>query len=190
MLPAACVQDLFGYEGQELGLRETQTDEMFEPGLWGYFVKKHDMAEIAIDQGYGSMTCAGLTSLLIAESELAVQKSLDDTLRKQIDLAKKRGLAWLQENYSFRGAPPMAGFWSLFHFYYLFSLERVGMLYGIRTLGGHDWYLEGAVLLCRTQREDGTWISYDEIPVIDTAFALLFLKRATVRVSVGYTKAR
>jgi hypothetical protein len=179
-----------GYDGQEPGLGETKSDEMFLPGPWGYLVKIPEGATDILDQGYGSMTCAGLSSLLIAESELAAQKGLDDDLRKQIDTAKKQGLAWLQDNYPIRGAPPMAGFWSMFHFYYLYSLERVGVLYGIRKLGGHDWYLEGAVLLCRTQREDGTWFSYDEIPVLDTSFALLFLKRATLRVSTGYTKVR
>jgi hypothetical protein len=178
-----------GYEGQDSGVSETKADETFLPGPWGYLVEKPEGTEI-FDQGYGSMTCAGLTSLLIAESELAAQKKLDDELRKQIDLAKKQGLAWLQDNYTIRGAPPMAGFWSQFHYYYLYSLERVGVLYGIRTLGGHDWYLEGAVLLCRTQREDGSWLSYDDIPVLDTSFALLFLKRATLRVSTGYTKVR
>lgn len=179
-----------GYQGQDLGLSETTSDDTFVPGPWGYFVKKHDVAEIVTDQGYGSMTCAGLTSLLIAESELAFLKSLDAGLRKDIDLAKKQGFAWLQENYAIRGAPPMAGFWSVFHFYYLFSLERVGVLYGIRMLGGHDWFLEGAVLLCRSQHEDGTWMSYDEIPVVDTAFALLFLKRGLLRVSTTYIKSK
>lgn len=178
-----------GYEGQDLGLSETTSDDMFLPGPWGYLVKKPEAGEVN-DQGYGSMTCAGLTSLLIAESELAAMKGLDDALKKQIDLAKKQGLAWLQENYAIRGAPPTAGFWSLFYFYYLYSLERVGVLYGIKKLGGHDWYLEGAVLLCRSQRDDGSWISYDEIPVLDTSFALLFLKRATVRVATGYTKVK
>jgi hypothetical protein len=178
-----------GYEGQDMGLSETTSDDMFLPSPWGYLVKKPESGEVN-DQGYGSMTCAGLTSLLIAESELAATKGLDDALKKQIDLAKKQGLAWLQENYAIRGAPPAAGFWSLFYFYYLYSLERVGVLYGIRKLGGHDWYLEGAVLLCREQREDGSWTSYDEIPVLDTSFALLFLKRATLRVATGYTKVK
>jgi hypothetical protein len=178
-----------GYENQEMGVGETKADETFFPGPWGYLVKKIDVGSMeAQDQGYGSMTCAGLTSLIIAESELAAQKALDDGLRRRIDEAKKQGLAWLQENYSIRGAPPSAGFWSVFYFYYLYSLERVGVLYGIRTIGGHDWYLEGAVLLCRLQREDGSWLSYDEIPVVDTAFALLFLKKATVRVSTPRAK--
>jgi hypothetical protein len=180
---------LEGYEGQEILLGESKTDETFQPGPWGYLVKKPEAAAGMItDEGYGSMTCAGLTSLIIIESELAAQKALDDALRKKIDTAMKQGLAWIQENYSIRGATPPAGFWSIFYFYYLYSLERVGVLYGIQRIGGHHWYLEGAVLLCRSQREDGSWNSYDEIPVLDTAFALLFLKKATVRVSTGQIK--
>jgi hypothetical protein len=172
-----------GYEGQEPGAGQTRAGETFLQGPWGYLVKKPEGLMELVDRGYGSMTCAGLTSLIIAESELAARGALDDAARRRIEQAKKQGLAWLQENYSIRGTPPAAGFWSVFYFYYLYSLERVGVLYGIRRLGGHDWYLEGAVLLCRQQREDGSWLSYDEIPVADTSFALLFLKKATVRVS-------
>jgi len=100
-----------------------------------------------------------------------------------VEAAKRSGLAWIQRNYSVRGCPPAAGFWSVFHLYYLYSLERVGVLYGIKEISGHDWYLEGAVLLVRDQRTDGGWLSYDEIPVVDTAFALLFLKKATLKVA-------
>ena len=166
----------------EAGIGETKADELFEQGPWGYFVAKPPGAEVT-DQGYGSMTCAGLTSLIIAESELFALGELDETLRKRIDTAKKQGLAWVQENYTVRGCPPSAGFWSVFYFYYLYSLERVGVLYGIQRIGGHDWYLEGSILLVRSQREDGSWESYDEIPILDTAFALLFLKRATIKVA-------
>jgi hypothetical protein len=137
-----------------------------------------------VDRGYGSMTCAGLTSLIIAESELFRTKDLDDKLKTAIDRAKKQGLVWLQENWSVRGNPPSAGFWSVFHYYHLYSLERVGVLYGIKTLGGHDWYAEGAMVLLRDQHEDGGWSSWAELPVVDTSFALLFLKKATLRVAV------
>jgi hypothetical protein len=173
-----------GFDGQALNLGSVGTDETFTPGPWGYFVANLEGMPDT-DQGYGAMTCAGLTSLVIAESELTARNALDAGLRDRVDLAKKRALVWLQENYSVRGAPPSAGFWSMFHLYYLYSLERVGVLCGIRRIGGHDWYLEGAALLCRAQRSDGLWISYDEIPPIDTAFALLFLKKATLRVSTG-----
>jgi len=162
----------------------TKSEEKHTQGPWGYFVKKPEQAQDLItDGGYGSMTCAGLTSLLVAESELFALQELDDAMRKRIDMAKKQGLAWLQENYTVRGCPPSAGFWSVFHMYYLYSLERVGVLYGIRKIGDHDWYQEGALMLVHQQREDGSWMSYDEIPVCDTAFALLFLKKATMRVA-------
>jgi hypothetical protein len=163
---------------------EIRSEESVVPGAWGYFVRPVDWAPIPVpDQGYGNMVCAGLTSLIIAQSELVRTKDLDESLRSRLEAAKRSGLAWIQRHYSVRGCPPAAGFWSVFHLYYLYSLERVGVLYGIKEIAGHDWYLEGAVLLVRDQRTDGGWISYDEIPVVDTAFALLFLKKATLKVA-------
>ena len=163
---------------------EIRSEEPVVPGAWGYFVRPVDWANIPVpDQGYGSMVCAGLTSLIIAQSELIRTKDLDENLKTRLEASKRSGLAWIQRQYSVRGCPPAAGFWSVFHLYYLYSLERVGVLYGIKEIAGHDWYLEGAVLLIRDQRTDGGWTSYDEIPVVDTAFALLFLKKATLKVA-------
>ena len=163
---------------------EIRSEESVTPGGWGYFVRPVDWANIPVpDQGYGSMVCAGLTSLIICQSELVRSKDLDEGLRPRLESAKRSGLAWIQRHYSVRGCPPAAGFWSVFHLYYLYSLERVGVMYGIKEIAGHDWYLEGAVLLVRDQRTDGGWFSYDEIPVLDTAFALLFLKKATLKVA-------
>jgi hypothetical protein len=169
--------------------------EKYGLGPWGYRVNmQHTTADLEIDptaftdiidNGYGSMTCAGFSSLVIAESELVAQKGLDARLAKDLEKAKNQGLAWLQENYSIRGGPPAAGWWSLFYMYYLYGLERVMVLHGIRKLGGHDWYLEGAILLAKTQCGDGSWATYAQLPVVDTSFALLFLKKATVRVSTG-----
>jgi hypothetical protein len=163
---------------------EVRSEESVGPAAWGYFVREITGATVPVlDKGHGSMVCAGLTSLIIAQSELVRTKDLDESLRARLEAAKRAGLAWVQRNYSVRGCPPAAGFWSVFHLYYLYSLERVGVLYGIREIAGHDWYLEGAVLLVRDQRPDGGWISYDEIPVVDSAFALLFLKKATLKVA-------
>ena len=162
---------------------EIRSEEPVVPSGWGYFVRTITGATVPVlDKGHGSMVCAGLTSLIIAQSELIRTKDLDENLRTRLESAKRSGLAWIQRNYSVRGCPPAAGFWSVFHLYYLYALERVGVLYGIKEIAGHDWYLEGAVLLVRDQRADGGWLSYDEIPVVDTAFALLFLKKATLKV--------
>ena len=130
-------------------------------------------------RGVAGGLCVALVALMAAGAAAGAVRI------KQIDLAKKQGLAWLQENYAIRGAPPAAGFWSLFYFYYLYSLERVGVLYGIRKLGGHDWYLEGARVLLNAQKPDGSWdASHFKHPTWDTCFAILFLKRATKRLVV------
>ncbi len=38
-------------------------------------------------------------------------------------------------------------------------IMRVMTAYGISTIGGSDWYLEGAYLLLRDQYQDGSWDS-------------------------------
>lgn len=54
-------------------------------------------------------------------------------------------------------------------YYFLWSLERVGVVYGLELIGGVDWYARGADDLVKAQREDG-WGD-----VVDTSFAVLFL---------------
>jgi hypothetical protein len=66
---------------------------------------------------------------------------------------------------------------------FLWSLERVGVLYNRRTIGGEDWYRWGAAMLLDAQADDGSWAvgGYPGArPVTDTCFALLFLKRANL----------
>ena len=41
--------------------------------------------------------------------------------------------------------------------YYMYGLERAGMLYGTEKFGDHDWYLEGAKSIVRGQKDDGSW---------------------------------
>jgi hypothetical protein len=63
--------------------------------------------------------------------------------------------------------------------YYFWTLERVGVLYTATKIGGKDWYQWGAELLVDNQGADGSWnMNYG--PWADTAFCLLFLKRANL----------
>jgi hypothetical protein len=65
--------------------------------------------------------------------------------------------------------------------YFLWSLERVGVLYGLQKIGGSDWYAWGADFLLRKQSKGGEWKGshyHGASPTLDTCFALLFLKRA------------
>jgi hypothetical protein len=96
----------------------------------------------------------------------------------------KNGLAWIAANWSVtenkgpaevhEGAP------NAFYYYYLYALERLGMLYDTGKIGGHLWYPEGAKVLLDAQKADGAWeASEPKNPTWDTCFAILFLKRAT-----------
>jgi hypothetical protein len=68
--------------------------------------------------------------------------------------------------------------------YFLWSVERVGMVYSVPAMGGVNWYQVGAAAILRVQLPNGLWptggkvrettISYE----VNTCFALLFLQRA------------
>jgi hypothetical protein len=76
-----------------------------------------------------------------------------------------------------RGRILMTNAWG--DFYYLWSLERVGVVYDLKKMSGKDWYAWGSDIIVATQNEDGSWTeSYAGVP--DTCFALLFLKRVNV----------
>ncbi len=67
--------------------------------------------------------------------------------------------------------------------YFLWTLERVGVLYGQRKIQDKDWYAWGARLLVERQQKDGHWRDGHypgSMPTVDTCFALLFLKRANL----------
>jgi hypothetical protein len=97
------------------------------------------------------------------------------------------GIAWLNQNFTVSTNPGKYPEW---HHYYLYALERVGMLYNTWMIGSHDWYREGANLLLDAQRADGSWQGASAFrdgggPTWDTCFAILFLKRATRSLDVA-----
>ena len=60
-------------------------------------------------------------------------------------------------------------------YYFLWSLERVGVIFGLEKIGPVDWYQYGADLLIPAQNPNGSWGNR-----VDTSFALLFLARSNV----------
>ncbi|MGD0093029.1 MAG: DUF4159 domain-containing protein [Planctomycetota bacterium] len=137
-------------------------------GSWSY--------RIPADAGYGSMTAAGITSLFIineqAYKESAVCGGVPEDWRLQ------KALAWLGENFAVNTNPRHGSF----HYYYLYAMERIGVLTGQKFIGGHDWYREGAEYLVRRQLEDGSWS--DASGILATEFALLFLGKGREPVAV------
>lgn len=79
--------------------------------------------------------------------------------------------------------------------YTLLALERCLTLAGVETVNGLDWHRQGTLHLLAHQDADGAWRLTEgplssakpvgATPPIDTAFAVLFLRRATRRVLDG-----
>lgn len=121
----------------------------------------------------GSMTTAGLAILHVCRESLgAALTRRDSTEIDELELAAWR---WLDLNFAIEQNP---GRGDTFHYYYLYGLERVGAFFDRPTVGGRDWYWEGARYLVAQQGAEGGW--HDQT---DTCFAVLFLKRATATIS-------
>lgn len=128
----------------------------------------------------GSMTCAGIGSLLISKSMLG--KSLGKKGTEEVDQCIYDGFAWLTANWTMTENP---GQGKARHFYHLYGIERVGTLGLFEKISGHAWYREGAEVLLGTQTANGSWDNKDEIAptdTLDTCYALLFLRRGTASV--------
>jgi hypothetical protein len=130
------------------------------------------------DRAYGSMTAGAIGAVCIYDYILG-----EDWKKDKIVAG---GMGWLVKNFSVTenvgpcetgGQAP-----NEFLYYYLYALERVGMLYDTPFVGNHDWYLDGARVILNAQKPDGSWAESGPAtmrPTWDTCFAILFLKRAT-----------
>ena len=149
----------------------------------------------------GSMTCAGIASLVIVRENLFDLANLangnqaiccggaGDNIQPKIDSAVK----WLADRFTIKANPTGKKTQSRLRFYYLYALERAGRFSGRRFLGPHDWYRVGAADLVKTQRASGAWAAGNRARVrfgedkeaITTAFSLLFLSKGRRPVVLG-----
>ncbi len=146
-------------------------------GGWGYcFGGEVDRSS------YASMTCAGVTTMAICRYALGHKEVAKDT-------PVKVATAWLGKTFRpDRNANVENGQITdpeRWLYYYLYSIERAGMILGTETLGKEKWYPAGAKFLLSKQKEDGSWWTGAKAPAVemdttaDTCFAILFLTRAT-----------
>ncbi len=159
------------WEGVEKWFESRQNAD----GGWGYHsADAAGAGGIVTDASSGSMTTAALTGLIVAKFYLG--KEWKDAA------SVKKGIEWLGKNFAVNSNHGGNAAW---HYYYLYGLERVGMISGLQEFGGHRWYKEGAEFLLKLQKPDGSWKSASDAAVgmtnevTDTCFAILFLRRAT-----------
>jgi len=134
----------------------------------------------------GGMTTAAIASLLIIKSLLISESCFIKEWEVKVNQSMRDGLQWVDRHWSMAQNPGRGG--SNYFYYYLYGLERCGDLQGTLVIGKHYWYNEGAEVLVRDQKDSGAWIRDDtHMPedVINTAFALLFLDRATPPVIIA-----
>jgi hypothetical protein len=134
---------------------------------WGYSASHRSRA-------YLSMSCAGVCNLILAKAALERQSGYLK-VRSRIDRAIRDGAGYIAVNLNTCFERPGSGRlgWKLY--YTLYSVERAGMLTLCDKFGRLNWYEEGARLLLKRQKADGSWGNCLE----DTCFALLFLSRST-----------
>lgn len=138
---------------------------------------------------FPSMACAGLMGLAMGFGS----KNLDGDRKKAdpdaiaADLVVDRGLRYVGSFLSAAADPKGgAGFQPnqlSRDLYFMWSLERVGMVYGLTTIGKVDWYDWGSQVLLASQQKDGSWLNdqaHYGTTENATAFALLFLSRANL----------
>ncbi len=141
----------------------------------------------------GSMTCAGITSLVICSDVLHEPDAkvrgdeIESCYRAQSQDRERidNGVDWLRRHFTVQGNPSSLGENSrLWHYYYLYGLERAGRLSARRKIGEHDWYREGAKFLVRaigSKTNEPCWTGsgfaeFDH-PDVTTSLALLFLSK-------------
>jgi len=132
---------------------------------------------------YGSMTAAGISSLTIALSHLQDGNSnVDAQTRNRIEQAIRDGFVWLSKWRAPRIVPsPTIAHSMSWWYYWLYGLERACELSNVGLVDGHDWYHDHALLLLELQYDDGSWGG----SMTDTAWAILFLKKAQMPVFTG-----
>ena len=133
------------------------------------------------------MTTAGIAVLAICRDALLKPQryaGFTEELERKVRRSVQDGFAWLDLNFAVNcNPPPGAPAW---HYYYLYGLERACAVGGRDMIGKHDWYVEGSKYLVAEQKKEGRWstgaLGAKEVPpddLLDTEWALLFLKKAT-----------
>ncbi|MHC4444294.1 MAG: DUF4159 domain-containing protein [Planctomycetota bacterium] len=147
------------------------TKSQLEDGGWGYVPR--------VRKSTGSMTTAGIASLYITGNSMKMAGERGFTEDGQAPHCGRyssyrplsRAMLWLSKNFSATRNPGN----NMWYYYYLYGVERVGILSGVKYFGKHDWYRAGAAHLVGTQSREGYW--KERSPVVDTSFALLFLAK-------------
>jgi hypothetical protein len=152
-------------------------------GSWGYGIR---------GTGTGSMTVAGISSLVIAGANVHTDDASAggggcQCNEHQSNVTLENGLRWVADHFKVEHNPGTNT--AMFRLYYLYGLERAGRLSGRRFLvptapsdlnPPRDWFREGTNSLVIAQDAAGFWKGEgigENQDYIATPLALLFLSK-------------
>ncbi len=127
-----------------------------------------------------SMSAAGVGVACMVREAMRDFGPSSRELSRDMDKVIERGLVWFDENYNLHEVPwPGNVGGETWSYYFLYALQRVGLLAPAQTIAGHDWYQDGARYLMKKQEDKGSWgVPYGD-PQANTCLAILFLRRAS-----------
>jgi hypothetical protein len=150
-------------------------------GKWDYQYQPQANVNIVPEPGVSpnesnpTMTAAGLLGLAVG---IGAGK---EGVRADQEPGVEHGFRVLGERIGH--APPAGRRVAVTNLYFLWSVERVAVLYQRKMISGKDWYAWGSGMLLPHQEENGSWYTnsfHGSTPVIDTCFATLFLRQANL----------
>jgi hypothetical protein len=161
--------------------RDTQNTD----GSWIYSVQREQESK------YPTMTCAGLLGLAVGHGlgneDRAQGKKLAGAGRQPVAPAEDDAVKRALRHVALAIGEPVRRTQDIpmMDLYYLWSIERVALLYNLPKIEGKDWYTWGMEILLANQSAHGGWMQGGgypggNSPMINTCFALLFLKRANL----------
>jgi hypothetical protein len=166
-------------------------NHQLKDGGWAYFGPiNSDPGQMDNTPRYStaSMTTAAMATVLFCYDALSEKKSNAKKYKSDVDECMESAYGWLDANMSYTknvsladGAPGDGGW----YYYYMYNIERLATVGDKEILGGHNWYNLGATELVKAQMPNGSWGEQGNSTTDDTAFALLFLAKATLNTRTG-----
>jgi hypothetical protein len=160
-----------------------------QDGGWAYTAPDVPGAIAAAFPTTNTMSCVGLLALALGHGispdlQVNPKKPAERVVRPptqdpRIELGLRSTARWVGQPLAAANVRSA----KIDNLYFLWSVERVGVLYELEQINGKDWYAWGAQILVTNQTAGGDWPSVfypGSEATANTCFALLFLKRSNL----------
>jgi hypothetical protein len=193
-VPPAVWEDILAYSldqqdetGEAVEMQDPRTGKKTQYEARGFsYIKGHEKAHEG--KPTGGMTACGLANVMMARFVLTDGGRKQEAWDARPDAAKVQksvydAIAWLATQGTTFLNPKSPFDNGHYNHYWHYSLERAMDLVGLQRLGERIWYSDIGQELITRQTDKGSWNAssspYAQDEMLDTCFALLFLRRAT-----------